>query len=91
MLKEEHDHFLDLIVKYYNCRESWLDNNTRLAAIEYRKTLKELVTCCRDMMVGIQEIQAERRKETLRVYKEKGYVPKTAVPSPRPKRVSSDT
>ena len=90
MLQKEHELLLDLIVEYYNRREDWMENNTRVSAIEYRKTLKKIVACARDMMDGIQEVQRERRKENLRIFHEKGFVPKKAKPKERPTKRTDD-
>jgi hypothetical protein len=90
MLQKEHEKFLDLIVRYYNCREDWMSNNTVKSGITYRKTLKEFVAVCRDMMKGIQEIQNEKRKEYKKIYAEKGSVPRKAKPKERPVQAKED-
>lgn len=90
MLKKEHEKFLDLVVKYYNCREDWLSNDTIKAGREYRKTLKEFIAVCRDMLNGIQEIQHVKRAEYKKIYAEKGSVPRKSIPKERPARLKED-
>ena len=90
MLQKEHEKFLDLVVKYYNCREDWLSNNTLKAGRAYRKTLKEFIEVCRDMLKGVQEIQNEKREEYKKIFAEKGSVPRKAIPKERPIRSKDD-
>jgi hypothetical protein len=90
MLQKEHDKFLELVVKYYNCREDWISNNTRVAGIAYRKTLKEFIAVCKDMINGIQEVQHIKRLENKRIYDEKGFVPRKSKPKERPQKPIED-
>jgi hypothetical protein len=83
MLLEEHERLLDLIVEYYNCREKWLENNTRNAGIAYRKVLKELHSHTKHMMKGVQEIQHVKRAENIKTFQEQGFVPRKSKPKSR--------
>ena len=80
MLKTEHEQFLDLIIDYYNRREDWMENNTKVAGVEYRRVLKKIQRHCKDMQDKVLAIQWERREENLKIYREKGYVPRKGKP-----------
>ena len=90
MLQKEHEKFLDLIVKYYNCREDWLSNDTAKAVKAYKFMLKDFIAVSRDMIKGLQEIQSEKRKEYKKIYAEKGSVPRKAKPKDRPVKPAKD-
>ena len=79
-MDKAHERFLELIIEYYNRREDWLENNTRDKGMALRKVLKELHGHSKEMMKILQEIQHERRQENLRIFKEKGYVPRKGKP-----------
>lgn len=80
MLQEEHDKFLELVVEYYNRREDWVENNTRLKGIAYRKVLKDLAKHCKLMQDGIRDIQWQRRLDNIKTFQEQGYVPRKGKP-----------
>ena len=79
-MEEEHEKFLELLLAYYNCRQDWLGNNTKERGIAMRKILKQLRDQCKVMLDTVLELQHERREENLRIFKEKGFVPRKAKP-----------
>lgn len=60
MIKNEHEKFLDLIIEYYTCRENWLEKNTRINHLRYRRVLKEIRAHTKIMIDKVQEINAHK-------------------------------
>jgi hypothetical protein len=80
MLNNDHEKFLDLIVKYYNAREDWLENNTRANHSRYRKVMKELKLVIASMLNNLQVIYHEKLKDNLDSREKTGFIPKKRPP-----------
>ncbi len=80
MLNQDHEKFLELIVKYYNAREDWLENNTKANHLRYRKTLKEMKKVIQDMTNKLQVIYHEKLQDNLKSKQETGFIPKKRAP-----------
>lgn len=80
MLNQDHEKFLELIVKYYNAREDWLENNTKINHIRYRKVMKELRQVIQTMISKLQVIYHEKLQDNLKSREETGFIPKKQPP-----------
>lgn len=60
MIRNEHERFLDLIIEYYNCREAWLEKNTKVNHMKYRRVLKEIRAHTKTMIDKVQQINTHK-------------------------------
>lgn len=80
MLNNDHEKFLELIVRYYNAREDWLENNTKTNHLRYRKVLKEMKKLIHDMTNKLQVIYHEKLQDNLESREKTGFIPKKRQP-----------
>ena len=60
---EEHDKFIDLLVKYYPLHEDFIERQSPRRTGDLRKIYKELRIALRNMEIAAQERMKERRIE----------------------------
>lgn len=91
MLQQDHEKFIDLIVRYYNAREDWLENNTRANHARYRKVMKEMRSVIHTMMNKLQVIYHEKLQDNLESREKTGFIPKKRPPKDIDSISSSDS